>query len=91
MCVDSLLLFKAVSLSVIALCAITGLVVLLISAWKQRDYGPTISGAVTLAFVVAGLCTALALLFAYQLQKQLSEVHRLDRVDYQPMRSAPHT
>ena len=34
------------------------------------------------AFVVVGLCTALALLFAYQLQKQISEVQQLDRVDF---------
>jgi hypothetical protein len=35
------------------------------------------------AFVVVGLCAALALLFAYQLQKQVSEVQRLDRVEFQ--------
>jgi ABC-type Fe3+ transport system permease subunit len=76
---DPLLTFKAVSLSVIALCALTGLFLLLISARKERDFGPPLRGVVMFAFVVVGLCAALALLFAYQLQKQISEVQRLDR------------
>lgn len=80
---DPLLIFKAVSLSVIALCALTGLVLLLISARKERDSGPPLRGVVMFAFVVVGLCAALALLFAYQLQRQISEVQRLDRVDFQ--------
>jgi hypothetical protein len=85
-CVDTLLVFKAVSFTMIALCALTALVVLLISARKERDFGPPIRGVVSLALVVAGLCAALALLFAYQLQRQISEVQRLDRVDF---RTAP--
>jgi hypothetical protein len=83
---DPLLTFKAASLSVIALCALTGLFLLLISARKERDSGPPLKGVVMFAFVVVGLCAALALLFAYQLQKQISEVQRLDRVDF---RTAP--
>jgi multisubunit Na+/H+ antiporter MnhC subunit len=79
---DPLLTFKAVSLSVIALCALTGLFLLLISARKERNFGPPLRGVVMFAFVVVGLCTALALLFAYQLQKQISDVQRLDRVDF---------
>jgi hypothetical protein len=81
--VASLLIFKAVTFSVIGLCAFTALAVLLISAKKERHLGPPIRGIVTLAVVVAGLCTALALLFAYQLQKQVSEVLRLERVGLQ--------
>jgi ABC-type Fe3+ transport system permease subunit len=79
---DPLLTFKAVSLSVIALCALTGLFLLLISARKERNFGPPLRGVVMFAFVVVGLCAALALLFAYQLQKQISDVQRLDRVDF---------
>jgi ABC-type Fe3+ transport system permease subunit len=79
---DPLLTFKAVSLSVIALCALTGLFLLLISARKERDFGPPLKGVVMFAFVVVGLCAALALLFAYQLQKQISEVQRLNKVDF---------
>jgi hypothetical protein len=78
--VESLLVFKAVTFSVIGLCSVVGLAALLISAKKERDLGPPLRGAVTLAFVVAGLCAALALLFAYQLQKQTSEVFHLERV-----------
>jgi hypothetical protein len=85
-CVDTLLVFKAVSFSMIALFALMALVLLLISARRERDFGPPIRGVVSLALVVAGLCAALALLFAYQLQRQISEVQRLDRVDF---RNAP--
>jgi multisubunit Na+/H+ antiporter MnhC subunit len=81
--VDSLLVFKAVTFSVIGLCALTGLAALMISAKKERALGPPLRGALTLAFVVAGLCTALALLFAYQLQKQTSETLRLERVRFE--------
>jgi hypothetical protein len=81
--VDSLLLFKAVSFSTIGLCALTGLAALLISAKKERYRGSPIRGVATLAFVVAGLCATLALLFVYQLQKQMSEAHRLDRVHFE--------
>jgi hypothetical protein len=79
--VDSLLVFKAVTFSVIGLCALTGLAALLISAKKEQNLGPSMKGAVTLALVVAGLCAALALLFAYQLQKHASEILRLERAD----------
>jgi hypothetical protein len=87
-CMNPLLYFKAVSFSVIALFALTGLVVLLISARKERDFGPPISGAITLAFLLAGLCAALALLFAYQIQKQISEVYRLETVNVRPLAKA---
>jgi hypothetical protein len=88
--VDSLLVFKAVTFSVIGLCALIGLAALLISAKKERDLGPPIKGAVTLAFVVAGLCAALVLLFAYQLHKQASEVLQLERVNFEtPMTEWP--
>jgi hypothetical protein len=79
--VDTLLIFKAVTFSVIGLCALTGLAGLLISAKKDRVLGPPMRGAITLALVVAGLCAALALLFAYQLQKHASEILRLERAD----------
>ena len=85
---DPLLTFKAVSLSVIALCALTGLFLLLISARKERDFGPPLRGVVLFAFVVVGLCAALALLFAYQLQKQVSEVQRLDTGEFQSILTA---
>ncbi len=77
---ESLLVFKAVTFAVIALCASFGLVALLISVKKERDLGPPLRGAVTLAFVLAGLCAALALIFAYQLQKKTSGVFQLERV-----------
>src|SRR5688572_28255560 len=81
--VDSLLVFKAVTFSVIALCASTGLAALLISAKAERNRGAPHRGALTLAFVVAGLCAALALLFAYQLQKQTSQRFQLERVQFE--------
>jgi ABC-type Fe3+ transport system permease subunit len=84
---DSLLYFKAASFSLITLCAVTGLVVLLISARREQDSGSPIRGAVTLGIVVAGLCAALALLFAYQIQKRTSEIFRLETVQYQLTRS----
>lgn len=88
--VESLLMFKAVTFSVIGLCALIALAALIISARKERDLGPPLKGAVTLAFVVAGLCTALALLFAYQLQKQTSEALRLETVRFDTRVAASH-
>jgi ABC-type Fe3+ transport system permease subunit len=79
---DSLLYFKAASFSLITLCAVTGLVVLLISARRERDSSPPIRGAVMLTFLLAGLCAALALLFAYQIQKRTSDIFRLETVKY---------
>jgi len=87
-CMDSLLYFKAASFSLITLCAVTGLVVLLISARRERDSGPPIRGAVMLTFLLAGLCAALALLFAYQIQKRTSEIFRLETVKNQPTLAA---
>jgi ABC-type branched-subunit amino acid transport system permease subunit len=78
--VDSLLLFKAVTFSTIGLCALTGFVALLISAKKERSLDVPFRSALTLAVVVASLCAALALLFAYRLQNQTSEMFRLGTV-----------
>ena len=89
--VDSLLVFKVVTFSVIGLCALTALAGLMISARKERDLGRPLKGAFTLAFVVAGLCTALALLFAYQLQKQSSEVLRLETGRFDTKVAASHS
>jgi hypothetical protein len=69
--VESLLLFKVVTLLVIGVCALAGLAALLISAKKERDVGPPVRCAVTLAFVVAGLCAALILLFALSTAKPI--------------------
>ncbi len=74
--VESLLIFKLVTFSTIGMCALVGLAALLISARKEKTFGAPIRCAVALAFVVAGLCAALALLFVYTLQKQTWEVSR---------------
>jgi uncharacterized membrane protein len=76
-----LLIFKLVTFSMIGLCAFTALSVLLVSAKKERNLGPPVRGVVTLAFVVAGICAALALIFAYQVQKQIPDALRLERVE----------
>jgi hypothetical protein len=78
--VNPLLIFKLITFSVIGLSALTALAALLISARKERDLGSPYAGAMTLALVVAGLCATLALLFAYQLERQRSEALRLERV-----------
>jgi hypothetical protein len=84
---NPLLFFKAVSIALIALCAFTGLVLLLISAMKEWDMGPPLRGAATLAFFLAGLCAALALFFVYQIQKQASALYRLETVCVQSLLS----
>jgi hypothetical protein len=65
------------------MCALVGLAALLISATKEKTFRAPIRCAVTSAFVVAGLCAALALLFVYKLQKQTWEVSRFERVHFE--------
>lgn len=81
--VKSLLVFKILTFSTIGICALTGLAALLISARKETTLGAPIRCAVTLAFVVAGLCAALTLIFAYQLQKHALDVFNLERVRFE--------
>jgi hypothetical protein len=78
---DSLLLFKAVIFSVLGLCSLSGLALLSISAKKQPGLGGPIKGTIRLAFFVAGLSAALALFFAYQLQKQDAAERQLKGMD----------